>query len=142
MNKLIKLSGIILILLTLIISLVYFQEVYSSTSISNFKQNPETYSGDYKSVMGKYQGKTEGGFILLFNGKEVMVKTDSNHIKPKWGEVLVYGELQEDGTIKAIGIHNYDYNYLIYFFSFIAGIVVLIWFFKDWRLTRRGFENA
>lgn len=62
--------------------------------------------------------------------------------KARYGETVVYVIFRKDGMIEGIDYHNYDYNYLLYFLSFIALIVFLVIFFREWKFTLRGFENA
>ena len=63
-------------------------------------------------------------------------------IKAKYGETVVHARRLKNGDIIGIDYHNYDYNYLLYFLSFIAFIIFLAIFFKEWKITLRGFEDA
>jgi len=62
--------------------------------------------------------------------------------RPIYGETLVYVHYRKDGIIELIDYHNYDYNYFLYIISFFAFIVFIIIFLKEWKITRRGFEDA
>lgn len=62
--------------------------------------------------------------------------------KARYGETVVHVIYGGEGAIEGIGYHNYDYNYFLYVLSSIAFVIFLIIFFKEWRFTWRGFENA
>jgi hypothetical protein len=59
-----------------------------------------------------------------------------------YGETVLFIDFRGDGVMELINHHNYDYNYLLYIISFFAFLVFLFIFFKEWRITIRGFENA
>lgn len=94
-----------------------------------------------KSVMGPYKEPTKDGFIMIFNKKEIEVTAPYVHPPPIFGEVLAYGYLDQN-KMRAIGIHNYNYNYMLYMLSAIAGVLVVVHFFKDWKITRGGIIDA
>lgn len=124
----------------LILTLVHYNLTYGNTvMITDFIENPPAYAGVERSVMGVYNGNFADGFILRYNQKLVAIFYDHDYLPPRYGEVLVYGQLQQDGSIKALAVHNYDYNFVIYGISFIAGIFVLFSFFKEWKITTSGF---
>ena len=94
-----------------------------------------------ESVMGPYKEATQGGFIMVFNKKEIEVIVPYSHPPPILGEVLAYGYLDQR-KMTAIGIHNYNYNYVLYVLSAIAGLLVALYFFKDWKITKGGIVDA
>jgi len=112
---------------------------HSQLTTNNFQKNPEAYQGITKQIMGKYVKTTNYGFILNYNGQQMPILYDYAHNPPKYGEILVYGTFQNDGTIQALEVHNYDYNYIIYLISFIAFLFIVQLFFKEWKLTKKGF---
>ncbi len=145
-------SAYVLILLTLVISLLHYQLTFSQDSftLKKFLQEPEKYKGLTKSIMGKYGGSFEGGFWIIYNQMPIKVyypesKKDffTSYESPYLGEVLARGVLQADGSLLAKQAHNYDYNYVWYGLSFLVGVGALVFFFKEWKITREGFkENA
>ena len=115
----------------LIISLVHY----------HIAEKEEEQKETKKSIMGPYKEPTKEGFIMLYNKKEIEVLTQNRHAPPVFGEVLVYGDMNQS-TITAIGIHNYNYNYLLYIMSAIAGLLVAFYFFKEWKITKGGIIDA
>ncbi len=120
----------------------YLIEGEGSLAVINFMQDPIKYAGQTREIMGSYLEPTENGFIMLYNTQPLRIHYEAEYTPPRYGQVLVYGTLREDGTIDAIGVHNYNYNYWIYATSFLAGLYVLKVFFNEWKITRRGIENA
>ncbi|HLD72424.1 MAG TPA: hypothetical protein VJA23_02465 [Candidatus Nanoarchaeia archaeon] len=163
------LNGLIylLILITFVISL-YHYNFYLSTEdrpIGSFDLNNGSQEIGYKrTVMGAYAGELgdgsrndlEKGFYLTHNTKRIPVffldgysfmdsssldPATSSYVPPRYGEVAVYGYRTKE-AIYALSINNHDYNYIIYVLSFFAGLFVLAFFFREWKITWRGFENA
>ncbi len=136
--------GYILIALLFLVSLTHYNLVYGQKSIvvSDFLDSPAAYAQQKKGIMGPYGGTAEDGFYIEYNHRPVHIRYANPYKPPRFGEVLAYGTLQADGSLLAEGVHNYDYNYLIYGLSFIAGIGVLILFFKEWKFVRGRFEHA
>ena len=91
--------------------------------------------------MGVYSGSFPGGFFLTYNHQKVKIITTRPYDPPRFGETMVYGTFHPDGTIQAAAVHNYNYNYFLYFFSFFAGIFVLFIFHQEWRITLHGIEE-
>lgn len=143
-RKPLTLIAYFLVLCTLFLSIILYYEVYKKDYISvhDFLKNPEENSGYNRSVMGPYGGSFEGGFYVIYNKEPVMVLYDGEYTPPRYGEVLVYGTTNKNGYVDVVGIHNYDYNYFLYAASFLAIIIVLVFFFKEWKITPRGIEDA
>ena len=133
-----------LVLVLLGVTLVHYAVASDDYfSIDDFLENPAPYQGLYKNVMGPYGGSFDNGFYVIVNHKPVKVHYDQDYTPVRYGEVLVYGIVQEDGSVRAVGVHNYNYGYFVlYVGSIIAGIIILIIFFTEWKITRRGFERA
>ncbi len=144
-GKKLVLAWRVLIFLTLVVTLIHYKVSYASGyfSIGDFLNNPSRYAGQNKSIKGVYDHSFEGGFFMIKNHKTIRVYFEEEHEPPKFGEVLIYGALQRDGSVIAEGVHNYDYGYFtIYVSSFFAGILVLYYFFKEWKITWRGLQSA
>ena len=133
-----------LTLLLLLLSLAHYHFAYSEDHIPfhEFIEQPQLYAGMADSFMGKYSHATFDGFVMLQNHHSITIHYVPDYAPPRFGEVLVYGTLNRDGSVTALRVHNYNYNYFIYLASGIAGVMVLIYFFTEWKITRRGFINA
>jgi len=62
--------------------------------------------------------------------------------KAMYGETVVHVISRGDGTFEGLDYHNYDYNYVLYVISFVAFVIFLVLFFREWKLTFRGFKDA
>jgi hypothetical protein len=131
-----------LVFIIFILSLVHYYTIEGegSKAVINFMDNPKAYAGQTREIMGPYLEQTEDGFIMQYNQRPLRIHYTQPFTPPTYGQVLVYGTLQEDGSIRAIGVHNYNYNYLIYILSLIAGLYVLKVFFTEWKITKHGIE--
>lgn len=109
-------------------------------SIENYLKNPEQYGGHTEEHFGNivYAGKDRFYLSLGTTTLEVYGSIES----PVLGETAVFLDFGKDGKIRMIGYHNYNYNYLLYAASVLALVVFAILFFKEWKLTPRGFKNA
>ena len=143
-HKLLVAAGYLLVLCTLIITLTHYYYAFSVGffTATNFLDDPPKYHGEIKSTMGPYGGSFDGGFFLIYNKEPIKIMYDQEYTPPRYGEVLVHGKLHREGYIEAIGVHNYDYYYLFYILSLIAGIIVIVLFLKEWKMTWRVFKNA
>lgn len=149
MNQLSKTStlgqlGYFIALLTFLTTLVHYQLVAGGHMYitQDFVASPEQYHGREKVFLAPYAGPDPEGFYILYNQQKLLVKYPFPHEPPRWGEILVDGVLDRKGFIIGRDVHNMDYNYLIYAVSALAGIFVIAVFFREWRLTRRGFVHA
>jgi hypothetical protein len=94
-------------------------------------------------------GNSDYSFYVIYNKKPVRIDYqnyeigyDQLYVPPRWGEVSLYGQVQADGSLQAWRVHNYDYNYLLYILSFFTGSGVLLFFFHEWKITRRGIVGV
>lgn len=137
-----------LIQITFIFSLVHYglylrdnEKVLESFYLDNGREE----FGYKRTVMGAYAGELEGGlrngFYLMHNTKKMLVFYSEDYMPHQYGEVAVYGYITNE-AIYALSVHNYNYNYVLYFISFFSGLFILAFFFREWKMTRRGFENA
>ncbi len=133
-----------LLILTLLATLFHYKAAYpESFSIDDFLDNPARYDGQKKSIKGIYSESFDGGFFMIKNHKTIKIYFNGKNEPPKYGEVLVYGTLQRDKSVIAEGVHNYNYAYVtIYGSSFLAGLLVLFYLLKEWKITRRGLQIA
>lgn len=135
----------VLVLFALLLSLLHYRVVFTKTSdpftFKKFLDHPEKYAGLTVSAMGPYGGSFPGGFFVIHNTLPIKVYYEQVHRSPRFGEVLARGTLHADGSLHAKQVHNYDYNYVWYALSFLTGMVVLVYFFKEWKCTLRGFEE-
>lgn len=153
----------VLAILLFITTLAHYAVTYHNRfTIGDVLASPASYVGMNLSVTGPYGGsdfgsvessavgkgtiatagsKAAGSFYVIYNQKPVSVYYNQTYIPPHWGEVSVYGTVQADGSLYARRIHNYNYNYLLYFLSFFAGGGVLLFFLHEWKITWRGIRE-
>jgi len=141
--KKIALLWYFLVLVLLIVTLFHYNSVYVNNG-KKFEmiEHPEKYHGITKQFMGKYGGSFNGGFYLKYNEQLVPIHYSEEYSPPHFGNVLVYGTFNKEGYVEAIGVHNYQYNYIIYLISLIAFLFVVWLFFKEWKIISRGFKSA
>lgn len=151
----------ILAVLLLATTLAHYAVTYhKGFTFGDILDSPSSYRGMNLSVTGPYSdynvyngyngyngplGSSTAGassFYIIYNKKPVRIDYDQPYVPPRWGEVSIYGEVQADGSLHALRVHNYDYNYLLYLLSFLTGIGVLVFFFHEWKITSRGFVHA
>lgn len=135
------------LLFILIVGLVFYDNVWwmymgqEVFSLSNYIKNPEKY-GDYKGQPFGRIINISQDYFYFDDGDSSFKVIGSGIKKAVYGETVLFLNFRRDGVIELIDYHNYDYNYLLYFLSFIALVIFLIIFLKEWRLGLRGFENA
>ncbi len=95
-------------------------------------------------VSGKIVNISEDHFYIYTGSSNLRIESSNTPKirKARYGETVVHVLWRKNGTIEGLAYHNYDYNYVLYLFSFIALLMFLIIFFREWKLTSRGFENA
>ncbi|HLC96332.1 MAG TPA: hypothetical protein VJH97_03355 [Candidatus Nanoarchaeia archaeon] len=110
------------------------------TYLDLYLDNPALYGGHKWGSWGTIVNQSDDHFYLFMQGHTIRVQ---GSVQPAiWGETNYYLYFGEDGTISLIDYHNQDYFYLYYLLSFIGFLIFLWIFFKEWKLTKRGFENA
>lgn len=133
------------LLFILIVGLLLYENIYYSMgdifSLDKYLNNPEKY--------GAYKGQPFGRIINIsqdhfyFDGGGLPFKVIGSGVrKAVYGETILFLNFRKDGIIELIDYHNYNYNHLLYILSFIAFIIFLILFFKEWKITFRGFKDA
>jgi len=137
-----------ILIFTLFLTLWLYENI-SSVSRSNerftikkYLDDPEKW-GDKKNIekMGFIVNISSNHFYFDWDG--TMVKVQGSGVeKAVLGETIVLLNFNKDGTIELVDYHNYDYNYVLYALSFLALIIAMVIFFKEWKFTRRGFEDA
>ena len=110
-------------------------------SIRGYLNDPQKYGSHQIESMVKITAISEDHFYVNLEGTQLNV-VGSGIKMPVFGQTAAFLDFRKDGTIKLIDYHNYNYNYLLYIMSFFALIVFLIIFFKEWKITLRGFKNA
>ena len=136
-----------LFILILIISLMIYETKYyadysrNNFNLKNYFENPQKY-GNYRSeVFGKIVNISQDHFYFDVGGERIKVLGKGIQ-KSVLGETVLYVEYKKDGNIVMIDYHNYNYNYILYAISFLAVVVFVFLFFKEWKITSRGFKNA
>lgn len=130
----------LLTLILTILTLLHYSIINKNEfTLGDFFENPVQFAGQYRSITGPFVAQTEEGFFMELNKHHFLVHYAEPYSPPRLGEVSVYGRLNEDGSITAWRVHNYDYNYLLYVLSFITGLFVIIYFLWEWKMTSTGF---
>ena len=107
----------------------------------NYLENPQKYGGVKYERMGKIISISQDHFYFELGARDIKV-IGSGIKRPILGETVVYVHYRKDGVIELIDYHNYNYNYLLYGVSFIALLIFIMIFFKEWKITWRGFKDA
>ncbi len=136
--------GYTLVIFLLIVSLAHHYITIAKPLLptSGFIENPQLYDGLTRSVLGIYTGPSPGGFTIQYNQRLIPVQYQEEVRPPRYGQILIYGTFHQEGYIEARQVHNYNYNYLIYFISFLTFLFVLALFFSEWKISKRGIESA
>ncbi len=142
--KLLRHVSYILILLLLVVSVAYHYITIAKPLLptSGFIENPQLYDGLTRAVLGIYAGPSPEGFILQYNQRLIPVQYQEEVRPPRYGQILIYGTFHREGYIEAQQVHNYNYNYIIYFISFLTFLFVLALFFSEWKISTGGIESA
>ena len=127
------------LLFILIMGLVFYDDIWwAEYKLSERGIERET------QFFGKIINISKDHFYLYTGPSNV--KIESSNIpdvrKTRYGEIVVHVISKKDRIVEGINYHNYDYNYLLYIVSFFAFVIFVIIFFKEWKLTLKGFENA
>ncbi|MBI2667952.1 hypothetical protein HYX17_04260 [Candidatus Woesearchaeota archaeon] len=131
--------GITGLILMSIFSLTNYNNHYPSIKYLN--ENPEKYDGILTEQYGLVDEIKEDSFILASGDSKILVKAN-NIREPTQGSVNIIGVFNKEGFIKLKDIHYSDYNNTKYFVSIIGLIMFLFIFFREWRITLRGFKYA
>jgi len=138
-------SKIIYIMAAIILaSLMYYS--YSEhdkyyPSLADFLKDPAKYDGIATEHQSNIFNVTDDSFMLRSGSSFVTVKYPDVRY-PKYGTLNFMGYYRKEGYIEATRIKYNDYNYGKYLMSFIGLFLFLAMFFREWKLTMRGFEDA
>lgn len=111
-------------------------------TIDEFLNNPQKYEGRITEFTGPVASTSSDSFVMVINQKSLKIYY-TLYEKPKLGQIYSLVRLNADGTSNAIKIHELSYNYIKYAVSFIALIIFLYIFFRDWKFKKWRFvENA
>ncbi len=136
-----SLIGIIGLVLLSIYSLTQYNDYYPSAKDLN--ENPEKYHGILTEQYGRIKELNEDSFVLLLGDSEILVKFNNEKIRmPIQGTISILGIYNKEGFIELKDIHYFDYNNTKYLASIIGLIMFLFIFFREWKLTSRGFKYA
>lgn len=136
-----------LLVVLLVIMLFVYERVYylnitkDSFTLEKYLADPQTYGSHKSERLAKITNISKDHFYINSEGREIKV-IGSNATMAILGESVFFLDFKKDGKIELIDYHNYDYNYILYLISVVALIIFVIVFFKEWKLTRRGFEDA
>ena len=139
MKLLFSFIGMVGLILLSMFSLTQYNDYYPS--VKDFNENPEKYDQLLTEQYGRIKEFREEGFILLLGDEEILVKSKSIR-KPIQGTLSILGTFHKEGFIELHDFHYFDYNNSKYVISIIGLIMFLFIFFKEWKITSRGFKNA
>lgn len=133
---------VLLIFVSLIYDRAYFADaVHPGFSFNKYLQDPGLYGGEKVEVFGTFRNFSENSFYFNLGDKEIKIY-GSNVEKPILGETVLYLDFRKDGIIELIDYHNYNFNYALYALSLMAVLLFIILFFKEWKFSFGGFEDA
>jgi hypothetical protein len=124
----------------------YYYQYYPS--VTQYLEEPEKFSGHHIEIAGNIEG-FDGEFYdfrvsrYLYDGSEgetVKIKHNDEIRDAVNGFVSVYGIYNSEGYVNVINIHYHDYNNFKYIFSLLGPLILITFLFRDWKITRRGFE--
>ena len=134
---------VILIFLFVLLSLdFYLSKDYYVPSSDIFLADPLKYAGKETELTGPVLDVMADSFYLDVNQRPLKIYYP-NFEKPVLGQAYVRAKLNSDGTATGLEVHNLSYNYIKYAISFLAFILFLFIFFKEWKFRKwRLVENA
>lgn len=112
-------------------------------SVSFFLKNPDYYDGIIAENSGPIEDIQEFSFVMVKGKNKILVKHDGTIgevRKPILGTMDLVGIYHKEGYIEATDFRYDDYNFVKYILSAISFIIFTIYFFKEWKLTWKGFE--
>lgn len=112
-----------------------------SFTIKKYLENPQKYGGVKIENFGRIVNISQDHFYFDIGSTDLKV-FGSGVKEPVLGEMVVYLDYRKDGRIKMIDFHTYDYNFILYGISFIALIVFIFIFLKEWKFSWKGFKDA
>jgi len=119
----------------------YIYHINYAPSVYDLLENKDKYNGFKTEYVGTIINKTNDYFYLKSENTEIKVLY-SNVREPKFGQIRVYGIFEKEGYIRALDVQYHDYNFLKYILSLAGFVWFIIIFFREWKITKRGFENA
>ncbi len=131
--------GITGLILMSIFSLTNYNNYYPS--IKDLNENPSRYDGILTEQYGLIKEIKEDSFILVSGDSRILVKAN-NIREPTQGSVNILGVFNKESFIELKNIHYSDYNNTKYLVSIMGLIMFLFIFFREWRITFRGFKYA
>ena len=133
-----------LLLILLLAAIMYYSYAEHDNhypTISDFLKDPARYDGVLTEQQLQVYNITNESFLARFGDDYVAVKYPGVK-EPKFGMVTFLGHYKKEGYIEATAVRYNEYNNGKYLLSF-AGLFLFVWiFFREWKITRRGFENA
>lgn len=129
------LSAIVLVSLML-----YSYENYHNyyPSLATFQNNPELLEGVRAENCGIAE-QVDGQGLIIRGGNEIIQVKAENARYPKYGTVCVVGTYRKEGYIEAEYVRYNDYIFIKYLLSALSILYIIYIFFKEWKITRKGF---
>jgi len=119
-------------------SLINYHRHYPS--LDTFYNEPGKYAGARAENCGMMVDKTNDGFILRAGVNKILVRYNQTSLRyPLLGTVCVLGTYN-DGFIHAEAVRLNDFIFVKYFISLLAFFYVVFVFFREWKITIRGFK--
>lgn len=144
MNKGFGIFAYVLLFLIFIILSVdfYLSKKYYSPSSDDILANPKEFSGKKFTFIGPVINASSSSFYLYINHRPLRVHYKDLQ-KPVLGQIYILATINHDGTANALDVHDLSYNYIKYFISFLAFIIFLFIFFREWKFKKGRFvKNA
>lgn len=135
--------GFLILILLSAMFIPYYHNYQKKINLQNILNNPEKYDGIYYQTSGRIS-RTTDSFVYVLDTEanmEVPVLYAEHYFKP--GDNLIfYGLMTKDGYMIAAKSRLQNTEPFKYFISLIAGMIFLFFFFKEWKLSRNGFQEC
>lgn len=110
--------------------------------ITGFSQDPSSYEGRVIELEGKIVEREGRYYIASTSNIPVEIKYDwSKEGSSKPGSAVILGVLHKEGIIEVLGIHPRKHHMVKYYVSGLGIIIFLFIFFKEWRVSLKGFKE-
>ena len=126
--------------IVLVSIMLYSYENYHKyyPSLATFQNDPESLEGVKAENCGIAEYVSKDQLVIRGGYERIQVKAN-NPRYPKYGTVCVIGYYNKEGYIEAEDIRYNDYIFVKYFLSSLSILYIIYVFFKEWKLTRKGF---
>ena len=111
-------------------------------TLTSFLRDSRAYEGKLMMIEGRIIERGGNHYVVSTSNIPVRIVYEQSEFEDlRSPAVAVLGELTGDGGIKVFEVHHEKFLTIRYYVSFIVFIMFLFFFFKEWKLTLRGFSE-